>query len=136
MNRPLLIRQLIEDEGMVLKPYTCTAGKLTIGVGINLDDGITKEEALWLLNNRIDMAVAELDKAIPWWRRLSEGRQRALLNMAYNMGVPRLLGFKKMLAHLQNGENKQAAFEAMNSLWAKQVKGRADRIKKLIEEGK
>ena len=40
-------RQLIEHEGLEQKVYRCTAGKLTIGVGRNLEDkGITEEEAL------------------------------------------------------------------------------------------
>ena len=38
MNRQLVMNQLVMDEGLRLKPYRCPAGKLTIGVGRNLDD--------------------------------------------------------------------------------------------------
>ena len=39
--------QLIDHEDIKLKPYRCSAGKLTIGVGRNLDDnGITRAEAI------------------------------------------------------------------------------------------
>ena len=46
--------QLVRHEGLRLKPYRCTAGKLTIGIGRNLDDcGISKTEAYVLLENDI-----------------------------------------------------------------------------------
>ena len=52
-----LIDLLIRHEGIKLKPYHCTSGKLTIGIGRNLEDrGITKEEAIYLLNNDNDLA--------------------------------------------------------------------------------
>ena len=52
MNRDALISQLIIDEGIKLKPYTDSVGKLTIGVGRNLNDvGISEDEARFLLGN-------------------------------------------------------------------------------------
>ena len=63
MNEKLMYR-LIEEEGMKLKPYRCPAGKLTIGVGRNLEDkGLSNEEALFLLQNDIIEAVKELKKS-------------------------------------------------------------------------
>lgn len=135
MNKTQLIAELIRDEGIRLTPYKCTAGKLTIGVGLNLDDGITKDEAIWLLDNRIKMAESDLDRNIPWWRKLSDARQRALINMVYNLGWPRLSEFKKMLRAMEIGNFKAAAREAIDSQWSKQVGDRAKRIAALIEKG-
>ena len=52
--------QLIKHEGLRKKVYTCPAGKLTIGVGRNLEDrGITEEEALLMLDNDIAQVKGE-----------------------------------------------------------------------------
>ncbi|SBV97535.1 Lysozyme [uncultured Alphaproteobacteria bacterium] len=128
--------ELRRDEGERLKPYRDTVGKLTIGVGRNLDDvGITAAEADVLLETDIAAAAAGLDRALPWWRGLSEVRRRALLNMAFNLGVPRLLGFSEMCAALARGDFAQAADAALDSLWARQVGARAGRIARMIREG-
>jgi lysozyme len=98
----VLQAELMRDEGLRLKPYRDTAGKWTIGVGRNLSDrGITRDEALILLDNDVLVASADLDRNIPWWRDLSNGRRRALLNMTFNMGWPRLSGFQAMLRAFQ-----------------------------------
>jgi len=132
----VLKSDLKRDEGVRRKPYLCTAGKVTIGVGRNLDDmGITECEADYLLENDIGRILKELDQNIAWWRDLSEGRQRALINMAFNMGISRLLKFKKTLFALQNGGYDIAAAEALDSQWARQVHERACRIARLIVEG-
>jgi lysozyme len=131
-----LIADLRRDEGLRLKPYRCTAGKLTIGYGRNLDaKGITEAEAEDLLRDDVAGVFAELDRALPWWRDLSEGRQRGLANMAFNLGVPRLLGFRLMIGALRRSDYEEAARQALDSKWARQVGDRAERIAKLIREG-
>ena len=130
-----LINDLIRDEGMVLKPYTDTVGKVTIGVGRNLDDnGISEDEALIMLRNDIQTAELELHRNLPWLAYKPEKIQRALVNMCFNMGWPRLSGFKKMLAALEADDFETAAAEALNSRWARQVGDRSRRIAKLIRE--
>lgn len=135
MNIDLMKFELRRDEGVRLKPYRDTVGKLTIGVGINLDEGITEDESDYLLESRIRRAESDLDRALPWWRGLSEARQRALINMAFNMGVPRLLGFGNMIHALHGGEYDRAAAEALDSRWARQVGARAQRIAEMFREG-
>lgn len=143
MNIEYMKSELRRDEGVRLKPYRDTVGKMTIGVGRNLDDvGVTNEEVDYLLENDIGRAMADLDRNLPWWRGLSEARQRALVNMAFNMGVPRLLKFRDLLAALQAGDYERAASEAFDSRWARQVgdgpggrEDRADRIAEMIREG-
>ena len=136
MNLAILTDELIRDEGLRLKAYKCTAGKTTIGVGRNLDDlGISETEARYLLQNDILLVCAELDKALPWWRTLSWGRQHALINLSFNLGLVRLLGFKKMLTAMQMGQWVEAAAHALDSQWAKQVGARSQRIAAAIREG-
>lgn len=128
--------ELRRDEGLRLKPYRDSLGKLTIGVGRNLDDvGISDAEADALLDADVGRAVAGLDRALPWWRGLSEARQRALVNMAFNLGLPRLLGFKAMLADLESGDYAGAARAAIDSRWARQVGARAQRLAMILAEG-
>ena len=125
----LLLANLKRDEGLRLKPYKDSVGKLTIGYGRNLDDmGITEDEAAVLLDHDIERAVTELDRALPWWREMPPSWQRGLVNMRFNLGLTRLRTFKKMLAALQAGDRERAADEALDSVWAGQVGERATRI--------
>jgi len=124
-----IISDLERDEGVRLKPYLDTVGKTTIGVGRNLtDNGITAAEARVLLQNDLFRVANELDRVAPWWREMSQLRQNALVNMAFNLGLPRLLTFKKMMFALENGNFETAWAEAMGSKWAAQVGERANRI--------
>lgn len=135
MNLTDLRMELIRDEGLRLKPYHCTAGKLTIGVGRNIEDiGITKEEALYMLDSDISRICQELDKALPWWRTLSDTRRRVLVNMGF-MGVPRLLGFVKALAAMKSGDYEEAAEQMHESRWAGQVGQRATRLCEMMRHG-
>lgn len=135
-DRIALRNEIERDEGLRLKPYECTSGKLSIGYGRNIEDnGISRAEADYLLQNDMDRVEKELDTFIPWWKHLSDARQRALMNMVYNMGISRFLGFKNMLAALQTGRWVIAADEAIMSRWAKQVGERAERIADMIKRG-
>ncbi len=131
-----LRRELERDEGLRLKPYRCTAGHLTIGIGHNLDaNGIPPVVVDALYEYDVSMVERDLDHALPWWRGLSDARQRALVNMCFNMGIGRLMGFRKMLTALRAGDWNEAAQEALDSAWAHQVGPRAGRIAKMLAEG-
>ena len=135
MDREQLFDDLVRDEGLKLEIYKCTAGKLTIGVGRNIEDrGITTSEARLLLANDVDIISDELTTNFPWWVSMPEPAHRALANMAFNLGVPRLSQFKNMLSALKKGDYGQAAKEALDSNWAKQVGDRANRIAKVFRE--
>lgn len=136
MSRADLLTMLEQDEGLRLKPYRDTVGKLTIGIGRNLDDmGITTEEARYLLENDVGRAEAELDRNIPWWRELSENRRHVLVSLVFNMGWPKLSGFVKFLAALKRNDWAGAAAEMKDSRWYSQVKGRGERLAKMMEVG-
>lgn len=135
-DRQKLIQQLRRHEGERLKPYRCTAGKLTIGVGRNLDDrGITAEESAYLLSNDIDRVWTELKTRLPWVTGLSDVRQRVLLDMAFNLGIDGLLKFRNTLATIQAGNYQKAGEMMLDSLWAKQVGMRAQRLSRMMQTG-
>lgn len=134
MDIDALKQQLIMHEGLKLTPYRCTADKLTIGVGRNLDDvGITQEEAEFLLDNDILRCCDDLDRNMSWWRDLSETRQRVLVDMVFNLGISRFMKFQNTIDALANGNYKGAAEEMLDSRWAEQVGQRAMRLANAME---
>ncbi|NBW18173.1 MAG: lysozyme [Caulobacteraceae bacterium] len=136
MNRADMIALLERDEGLRLKPYKDTVGKLTIGIGRNLDDvGITAEEARYLVENDIGRCEADLNRNLPGWRDLTEARQQVMVSLVFNLGWPNLSGFLKFLAALKRHAYAEAADELRDSLWYRQVKGRGERLAKMMEEG-
>lgn len=136
MNRDALINQLMSDEGLRLKPYRDTVGKLTIGVGRNLDDvGISQDEAMEMLANDIRRTYSSLTTAIPWMTKLNDARQNVLLNMAFNLGIAGLLGFKHTLDLVQRGDYSGAADAMLQSKWARQVGNRAVRLSEQMRSG-
>ena len=136
MNREKLIEELKRDEGIVLVLYKCSAGKNTIGVGRNLDDrGITNEESDFLLSNDIDICVKELESTFAWFKNLTDARKRVLINMCFNLGLSRLLGFKKFLAAMEVADWEEAAAQMLDSKWSRQVGARSHRLKELVLEG-
>lgn len=147
MDVQVLAKQLEIDEARRRFPYldccgrqwqqcTCkTKGKLTIGIGRNLDDvGLFDDEINYLLQGDIKRASAELDRQLPWWQHATEAVQQVLANMSFNMGIARLLGFRNTLADIQAGRYKEAAGRMKQSLWRQQTGPRADRIIKILED--
>jgi lysozyme len=131
-----LVEQIVRDEGCSLKPYRDSVGKLTIGVGRNLDDvGIRQDEAMILLQNDLMRATQDVLRALPWAANLDLIRRAALTNMAFNMGIGKLLGFVHMLENLKCGKYQEAAESALNSHWAQQVGARATRLAEQIKTG-
>ena len=127
--------QLILHEGLRLKPYRCTAGKLTIGVGRNLEDkGISHHEALFLLRNDIAEVTAQLEQ-FDWFRALGPVRRKVLVDMAFNLGMAGLMGFKQMIEALKRANYEAAADEMVNSRWYRQVGERGRRLEVMMRTG-
>jgi lysozyme len=117
-----LVLDLIHDEGFRQHPYKDSVGVLTIGYGRNLEDvGIKAYEAKYLLTQDIRRAITESNAVFSWLQGCPDNVRRGLYNMVFNLGMPRLKGFKKMLAALEAGDYSKAADEALDSKWAKQV---------------
>ena len=156
-DRQDLINKLIVAEGLRLQVYKDTLGIDTIGIGRNLEDrGITKEEldwmdiptidhvyewgiteadAVYLATNDVQIVEEELVRAHPCVDRLDSVRQLILIDMAFNMGVPRLCKFKKMWAAVEAEDFPTAAKEMLDSRWARQVKGRATKLANAMHNG-
>ena len=144
-------QRLLLHEGLRLKPYYCSKGKQTIGIGRCLDTnplspeeskvvgdwqhGITKGAVMYLLRNDVKRINRELKKQVDFFADLDSERQYALIDMAFNLGVNGLLKFKKMLKALCRGNYEQAAAECLNSSYAHTVGIRAKRIAELIRTG-
>ena len=156
-NRDNLIEKLIAHEGLRLDVYQDTLGINTIGIGRNLDDrgiskdeldwmdyptiehvfsdGITEADAMYLAQNDVQIVEEELLRAHPCVEELDAVRQLVLVDMAFNMGVPRLCKFKKMWAAVEAEDFPTAAKEMLDSRWAKQVKGRATKLANAMHNG-
>ena len=138
-NDALLIKELERDEGRVLHAYQDSLGYWTIGVGRLIDKrkggGISNEEADYLKRNDIARFKRELDRVAPWWRDLDPVRQRAVLNLTFNMGSGWISDFRNTVAKLRAGDYAGAASGILASAYARQVGDRAKRIAHMIRTG-
>lgn len=141
---------LILHEGLFLKTYHCPAGKLTIGVGYNIDangvpfgltreeiiiKGITREQAMILMDNMIQECVVKLSANISWFHTLDGTRQMVLVDMAYNLGVLGLLKWRNTLTSVARKNYTRAAAEMIRSKWYKQVGTRSKRLVEMMRTG-
>ena len=127
---------LIKHEGLRLKPYLCTAGRTSIGVGRNLDDnGITEAEAMSMLDRDIAVTVSALRDEFLWFADLDRTRKDAVISLGFNMGVRKLTTFKKFIAAMVAKEYETAAAEILDSTYATQVGKRAIELAGMIRTG-
>ena len=156
-DKDLLMEKLVAHEGMRLDVYQDTLGINTIGIGRNLDDrgitkdeldwmdypsieyvysdGITEADAVYLAQNDVQIVEEELLRAHPCVENLDAVRQLVLVDMAFNLGVPRLNKFKKMWAAIHENKFDVAAKEMLDSRWANQVKSRAVKLANAMHNG-
>lgn len=139
------IQRLMVNEGCVLKSYKDSVGKLTIGIGRNLDDNplseeeicyvghncrtkfISNDQAAYLCRNDLKKVRADLDRELPWWRDLCPDRQYVMIDLCFNMGICTLLTFKRTLNSIAQGYYAKAGEQLLQSKYAKQVGRRAER---------
>jgi lysozyme len=120
---------LTQDESFRQFPYTDTIGNLTIGIGRNLiDRGISFNEALYLLDEDISYFHNKLSTHLPFFLKLTENRQIALINMCFTLGVQGFLNFRQMMLALECHDYERAAKEMLDSKWAQQVGQRSERL--------
>lgn len=137
---PVLLAQIKRDEGLRLKSYQDTAGVWTIGyghTGAGLGPGMvwSREHAEQVLVADLLAHNQEIADALPWLDQLDAPRRRVLQNMAFNLGVPGLLGFRNTLAAVRNGDYEAAAHGMAKSKWAGQVGSRAVRLVGTMRDG-
>lgn len=142
------IQRLVLNEEMRFKPYRCPAGKLTIGIGRNLEDnpltkeekayighnvkeGINADQAFYLCRNDLKKVRADLDRELPWWRELNKDRQFVMIDLCFNMGIGNkskgLLSFKQTLPLIAQGNYIKATENILKSKYAKDTGNRAKR---------
>lgn len=129
------IEQIKIDEGFNGAPYLDTVGKTTIGYGRNLDDNpLTKEEAEYLLKNDLKKVSYECCK-LPYFSELTPTRRAVIINMVYNLGMPRFKKFKKTNKALSEKNYLLTSIEMLDSKWARQVGDRAVRLANIMRSG-
>lgn len=143
---PLIKRLRVEEDirlqvyddatGKPIKPGSVVKGNPTIGIGTNIGPGagITETEAEYLLWNRLVLAGADA-ATLPGWHDLSDPRRLVLVDMVFNMGAKKLREFRLMLAALEAGDYDSAANQMLDSAWARQVKGRAIQLARIMRTG-
>lgn len=124
---------IMKHEGFRNKVYLCTAGKKTIGYGRNIEDrGVTRSEAQFMLDNDIEMCEEDCKDLFDNFNDLSEIRKAILIDMCYNLGRNRLSKFVNLRRAIDNSNWQIASKEMLNSLWAKQVGKRAERLSNMM----
>ena len=137
---------LIRDEGLRLRTYRCSAGHLTIGVGHKVadrdrlaeGDSISLEAAGLLLSRDIATAIGTANTIFgrDRFETMTDARQRALVNMIFNLGSGKFAGFRKMITAVKEHRWGDAARECLDSAYAKQVGARANRVANALKSGK
>lgn len=138
MTEPVvdLRTQLMRDEGVRLRLYQDQFAHFTIGVGHNLDaHGISLKVAEQILEEDISRATADVLLKISCAVTMDEVRRAVLVNMAFNMGVGGLLGFKDFLALCAKDDWGAASLAMLDSKWARQVGERAHRLTDQLMSG-
>lgn len=136
-NSYALLEHLKIEEGFRSFPYLCTAKKMTIGYGRNIEDvGVSEEEAEILLLNDAVKASKQLEDS-KWINdsQLNTPRKMALIAMIFQLGLGGVKKFKKMIAAINQGDWEEAAAQAMDSRWAKQTPRRAVFISTVLRSG-
>lgn len=147
MDKTQLIKSIEENEGLRLKPYLCPAKTLTIGYGRNIEDkGISKSEAMLLLENDLNEINNQLLAEYEFYQLLDNPRKNVLIEMVYNMGFPRFKGFKSMLKYLEKNDFYNASVEMLDSKWHRDFQTyaphtktenlRSSKLSKIMKEGK
>ena len=116
--------QITAHEGIRLKPYRCSAGKLTIGIGRNLNDTeLSIDEVDLMLHNDIHAAQDDLVSLFGphFWEAITEGRRRALIDLRFNVGFAGFSRFRRLIRACRCGEWDVAAYELVDSEWWDQV---------------
>jgi lysozyme len=128
------LAELATDEGLRLRPYLDTKGKITIGYGRNLSaNGISRAEADMLLANDFDNALHDCETHVKCWSRLDLTRRKAVHNLMFNMGWTTLATFTTFWLLMDAGKYMAAAHDLATTLWAHEIQpSRVDRIVKQL----
>ena len=103
--------------------------------GLQVGTPISDERINELFEEDLAVCTTELDKHLPFWKNLNDVRQICLIDLTFNLGMPRLRKFVKTLDHIENNRFEEASIELLDSRYAKQVGKRAERIAEMLRTG-
>ena len=127
---------MLEDEGMLTKPYLDCVGKITIGVGRNLADrGISQTEAFTLLDNDIAYFETKLKNHFLFFESLNQSRQIVLINICFNVGFNGFLEFVKLIAAVEKEDFEEAAKQILDSDASRASQKRYKRLAEIMKTG-
>ena len=122
-------------EGRRFIPYKDTVGVLTIGIGRNLEKGISEHIVSELFKE--DMVEVRADcLRLPWFHELTPIRQAVIENMIFNLGFSGFMEFKKTIRFIEKGDYDSAALEMLDSKWSRQVGNRATELASMMRFNK
>ena len=143
MNIEALREQLKIDEGVKYEIYKDHLGYPTFGIGHLITENdpehgkpdgteISEERVNEVFETDVAKFVSESKILFPDLDDLPDVAQQVIVNMAFNMGRPRLSKFKNFIAGVNDRDWTRAAEEMMDSRWATQVGDRAIRLRNQI----
>lgn len=146
-----MFAQIAKHEGIRNKMYKDSEGVPTIGIGFNLIDkanrqflarlniakdalvnGITDQQVRQLYKFSFDRALKDAKTFCPNFDTQPVNVQKALVDMSFNLGLPRLSGFVEFKKALLQKDYKKAADEMLDSKWARQTGNRATFLASLV----
>lgn len=127
-----ILAMIERHEGNKPTAYQDSLGIWTVGIGHNLTRPLSQSAIQQIFIDDVAEATNDCLHAFPWFADLTQPRQAALVDMCFNLGLPRLQGFRKFLVAMANGDYETAANEMLDSLWAKQTGRRSIELAGLI----
>lgn len=138
MNIDKLKEQIKHSEGVRTTAYKDTLNNWTTGVGhlIKLPDEeyllekeLTDLEVDQIFTTDLNQAIDDARKFIDA-DSIPEEAFFVVVDMAFNLGLPKLMRFQNFQQALRDQDYKKASFEMLDSLWAKQLPNRSKRLAK------
>lgn len=142
MNIDKLKEQIKHSEGVRTTAYKDTLNNWTTGIGhlIRLSDEeyliekeLTEEEVDQIFITDLNQAIDDARKFISQ-DSIPEEAFFVVVDMAFNLGLPKLMRFQNFQQALRDKDFVQASFEMLDSLWAKQLPNRSKRLAKQMRD--
>ena len=134
---------LVKHEGYVTEIYLCAEGYATFGIGHMVTEQdmehtwpvgtpVTDERILQVFHDDCKDAINDVEQLVNDVYSHPDDVIRVLVNMAFNIGRPRLSKFKKMLAAVEDKDYVKASEEMKDSKWYKQVGRRSEELVEIM----
>ena len=139
MNIDILRKEIEADEGCKYETYRCSEGYPTAGIGHLLTEwdeeysepigtAVSEEQVQKWFEKDVQTAINDCQDIFNDFDSLPEDIQHVLINMAFQLGGPRLSKFKRMIAAVEVEDYREMSLEMEDSRWFKQTPNRAQRL--------